>query len=70
MAVAIGIHGAVSFPGAPIRETAEGYRGKAGKIRTRAEYEAFRRWARRMLIAFPAAFGFGFAFVFFDRRTK
>ncbi len=70
IAAAIGIHGAISYPDAPIRETAEGYRGKAGKVRTRAEYEAFRRWEHRMLIAFPVAFGFGFSFAFVDHRVR
>jgi hypothetical protein len=66
LAAATGLYGAYNFLDAPIRKTESGYVGKGGKIHTQEEFEAFVLWKQVMLIVFPSAFVFGFAFVITD----
>lgn len=63
-------YGMYYFPDAPIRQTAEGYVGKGGTARTQEDFEAFLRWEKTMLIAFPSVFVFGFAFGITNVRQR
>lgn len=62
LAAATMIYGMYYFPDAPIRQKAGAYVGKGGGPRTQEDFEAFLRWEKTMLVGFPLAFGFGFAF--------
>ena len=70
VAAGTGIYGVYNFPDAPIRQTAEGYRGKGGKAHTLDEFEKFVVWKRTMFVTFPSAFLFGFAFAIADGRLR
>ena len=65
-AVGAGVYGAYNFPDAPIRRAGEGYVGKYGKAHTREEFEAFVLWKSVMVVVFPSAFVFAFAFAWAD----
>ncbi len=61
-AAATMFYGMYYFPDAPIRQKAEGYVGKGGTARKQEDFEAFLKWEKAMLVAFPLVFVFGFGF--------
>jgi hypothetical protein len=63
-------YGIYNFPDAPIRQTAGGYVGKGGSVRTREDFEAFNVWKKTLLFVAPSAFVFGFAFTIADARKR
>lgn len=69
---ALMFYGVYKFPDAPVRQTAEGFRGKDGRARTREEFEAFVLWQRVLFTVVPAVFVLGFAYAAADaaRRRK
>lgn len=63
LAVVMLVYGFITFPDAPIRESANGYVGKQGAPHTREHYERFKLWEKAMLASFGLAFVAGFGAV-------
>ncbi|MGR9046920.1 MAG: hypothetical protein ACU83N_16690 [Gammaproteobacteria bacterium] len=63
-------YGIYSFPDAPIRQTATGFEGKAGRVRTEQDFKAFKDWEKAMILSFSTTFCFGFAFAVSDRLLQ
>lgn len=57
------VYGVITFPEAPIRQTASGYVSKRGRPLTREDYEQFKLWEKLVLVSFGAAFVTGFSAV-------
>jgi hypothetical protein len=56
IAAATMVYGMITFPDAPIRQTASGYIGKAGQPHTGDEYEQFKLWEKVMITSFGLTF--------------
>lgn len=63
LAVVTLVYGFITFPDAPIRESANGYVGKHGAPHTREHYERFMLWEKSLLASFGLAFVTGFSAV-------
>jgi hypothetical protein len=63
LAVVTLVYGFITFPDAPIRESANGYAGKHGAPHAREHYERFKLWEKAMLASFGLAFVTGFGAV-------
>jgi len=55
--LAVLIYGCVQFYDAPLRECANGYCGKGGKLHTASEYRVFNIWQTAVLIVWPIGMG-------------
>jgi hypothetical protein len=56
LAAGVLFYGVIRFPDAPIRQVGTGYVSKAGKPRTRQEFEQFKLWEKALV----GTFGFVF----------
>lgn len=61
LAVVTLVYGFITFPDAPIRESARGYVGKHGAPHTREHYERFKLWEKSLFVSFGLAFLTGFS---------
>jgi hypothetical protein len=55
LAAATLVYGVITFPDAPIRQTASGYVGKLGDTHTSEEYEQFKFWEKVVMASFGVA---------------
>jgi hypothetical protein len=70
VAAATFIYGFISFPDAPIRETARGYVGKHGEPHAREDYEQYKLWVKLVAASFALVFLTGFGAVATERMGR
>ncbi|MGR9046799.1 MAG: hypothetical protein ACU83N_16065 [Gammaproteobacteria bacterium] len=63
-------YGIYNFPDAPIRQTATGFEGKAGRVRTEQDFKAFKAWEKALILSIATTFCFGFALAVSDRLRR